>query len=95
VGFRRLNAIFNENRYYERFLEGQYIACLKGESTNVSSNDEPPDTRSLLVWYMDLSGRRVCLVHFYLRADGSIGGSPPFRPEPKVLIHDGVYYQVA
>lgn len=94
VDSRVLNRIFNDHAYFERFQRGEFIACLKKE-TNATSLDEPPGTRSLTVWYMDREGNRICLVHFYLRPNLSIGGRPPFRPEPKMLIHEGTRYELA
>jgi hypothetical protein len=54
------------------------------------SGDEPPETRSLTVSYVNGSGERIFLVHIYLRHDGSIGGSG--KPDPKWLFEDGVVY---
>lgn len=88
-----MQAIFNGEEYYERFLDGEFIACLHNEMAP-SSTDEPQGTRSLMVWYMDLMGQRICLVHFYLRPDGSIGGRGKRRPDPKMLIHENVRYVI-
>ncbi len=90
---RALQDLFNEGRYYERFLDGEFIACLHDEK-NPASTDEPPGTRSLTVYYMDLLGQRICLVHFYLRPDGTIGGRGKQKPDPKMLIHEDVRYEI-
>lgn len=45
-----------------------------------------------MVAYVDDAGHRIFLVHFYLRPDGSIGGSG--KPDPKWLFENGVVYAV-
>ena len=71
-------------------------AALSGEVTTVLRSDrhptrpkagEPVCTRSQLVTYFDSSGRRIAIVHQYLRQDGSLGASG--LPDPKWLIHEG------
>jgi hypothetical protein len=42
------------------------------------------------VAYVDDAGRRIFLVHVYLRPDGTIGASG--KPDPKWLFEDGVVY---
>jgi hypothetical protein len=43
-----------------------------------------------MVSYVNEAGHRIFLVHFYLRPDGSIGGSG--KLDPKWLFEDGVVY---
>ena len=49
--------------------------------------DEPICTRSQIIAYLDAEGRRVAVVHQFVRQDGSIGASG--RPDPKMLLHEG------
>lgn len=58
------------------------------------STDEPQGTRSLAVWYMDLMRQKICLVHFYLRPDGAIGGRGKRQPDPKMRIHEDMRYVI-
>jgi hypothetical protein len=44
-----------------------------------------------MVRYLNAIGEMVALVHQYRRPGGSIGGKG--RPDPKVLIHNGVEYR--
>lgn len=85
-----LREMFNTGRYHERFANGEYIACLRKEGLP-SSVDEPPNTRSLTIDYLEFDGTRVCRVHMYLRPDGSIGGRGGL-PDPKQIIHNQVKY---
>ncbi len=80
---------FAQGDYLNRALAGEFGCCLAREKRS-QSKDEPPGTRSLTVAYVDDAGHRVCLVHFYLRPDGTIGGSG--KPDPKWLFEDGVVY---
>ena len=76
--------------YLNRAINGEFGCCLAREMSFHSSRDEPPETRSLMVAYVDDAGHRVFLVHIYLRPDGTIGGSG--KPDPKWLFEDGVVY---
>ena len=75
--------------YLNRAANGEFGCCLADEKTPDSA-DEPPGTRSLTVSYVNEVGERVFLVHFYLRSDGSIGGSG--KPDPKWLYEGEVVY---
>jgi len=86
---RLVRQLFNDEQYYERFLNGEFLACLHDER-KPSSPDEPAGTRSIMLNYIDHTGRKVCLVHFYLRPDGTLGGAGVRRPDPKVMVHAGV-----
>ena len=50
---------------------------------------EPPGTRSQMRVIADGTDF-LALVHLYLRPDGSLGGSG--RPDPKVVVHQGIEY---
>jgi hypothetical protein len=70
-------------------MKGEFGCCLADEKTP-NSADEPKGTRSLTVSFVNEAGERIFLVHFYLRSDGSIGGSG--TPDPKWLFEDGIVY---
>lgn len=52
--------------------------------------NEPFCTRSQMISYCDSQGKRVALVHQYLRKDGTRGLSG--KPDPKRLEHNNVIY---
>lgn len=80
---------FAQGDYLNRALAGEFGCCL-ARTKRARSKDEPPGTRSVAVSYVDELLHRIFLVHFYLRPDGTIGGSG--KPDPKWLFEDGVVY---
>lgn len=52
---------------------------------------QPTGTVSRLDFIYD-GGHKIAEVHYYLRRDGSIGGSG--EPDPKSLLIDGVLYEL-
>ena len=79
---------FNKGRFWERAQAGELSERLREESIHLKgrlarTRREPRCTRSKMVEYFDVSGRKVALVHLYRRRDGSIGGRG--RPDPKWL----------
>ncbi len=87
-----LRAIFNDGRYAELVGHGELTEKLIREGKPSTAANEPPGTRSQVVAYLDRSGKQVCIVHRYLRPDGSLGGSG--RPDPKKILKDGVIYVI-
>jgi hypothetical protein len=75
--------------YLRRAEDGEFGCCLTDANPS-RSRDEPNGTRSVLVSFLDKSFHRGFMVHFYLRPDGTIGGSG--KPDPKWLFEDGVIY---
>ena len=57
------------------------------------TNGMPPCTRSQAIGFKSAQtpAQLVAVVHQYVLADGSLGASG--RPDPKLLLHDGVLYQ--
>lgn len=51
---------------------------------------EPPDPRSQIVQFYDKAGQRIAVVHWYLRPDGTLGGSGWL--DPKMLFEGGMLY---
>jgi hypothetical protein len=71
---------FATGDYLNRARAGEFGCCLTREKCS-QRKDEPPGTRSLAVSYVEDAGHRVFLVHFYLRPDGTIGGSGKLDPK--------------
>lgn len=80
---------FAEGDYLNRAESGEFECCL-ADSNPSRSPDEPTGTRTVVVSYVDDSLNRIFMVHFYLRPDGTVGGSG--MPDPKWLFEDGVVY---
>jgi hypothetical protein len=51
----------------------------------------PPCTRSQVIGYRRHGRELVAVVHQYVLASGRLGASG--RPDPKLLLHDGVLYR--
>ena len=91
VADQELRRMFNEGRYWERMVSGEFFEVLYREGhPSPKSSGEPPCTRSQIIAYLDSRGRQVAIVHQYLRKDGKLGGSG--RPDPKKLFHRGRLY---
>jgi hypothetical protein len=84
-----LRRMFNEDRYWERLQAGELVGEV-GRSGHPDLDFEPFCTISQTVRYFTADGERVALVHQYVRADGTIGGSG--RPDPKAISAGGVLY---
>ena len=80
-----IRKIFNDGQYYQKVLDGTLTKLIK-EDTLLKNppHGEPPGTRSQMVYYLNLQGEVVALVHQYLRPDGNMGASG--KPDPKRLI---------
>ena len=83
--------MFNAGLYWERAQSGELSEKLirDGHPSPLASR-EPPCTQSQIIAYLDTKGRKVAIVHQYLRKDGSLGGSG--KPDPKKLFHEGILY---
>jgi hypothetical protein len=86
---------FNDGRYWERALAGEFRCCLKNQHTP-TGRDHPPGTTSFLVACDDGTDRRVFIAHLF--ATEGIGDEWTIRasgkPDPKFLVEDGVEYSV-
>jgi hypothetical protein len=89
VSEAELRRRFAEGDYLNRAARGEFGCCL-ATSNPSGSRDEPPGTRTVVVSFVDDALNRIFLVHFYLRPDGTIGGSG--KPDPKWLFEDGIVY---
>lgn len=84
---------FEIGNYVRHALDQKYPCCLRKQVRCIAES-EPPGTLSLTLGYLNHQGRRVFLVHFYLRPNGDLGASGLL--DPKVLVaDDGIEYFVA
>jgi hypothetical protein len=81
--------MFNSGGYWEKVKKGELSTIVKR-----NSHPAPPFlpfcTRSQILSYHDRSGRKIAIVHQYLRPDETLGASG--KPDPKLLLHDGIRY---
>lgn len=85
-----LRKLFNQGRYADLVSYGALSEKLIREGSPSPSVNEPPGTRSQILAYLDDKGQQVCIVHQYLRPDGTLGASG--KPDPKKLLHNGILY---
>jgi hypothetical protein len=86
-----LRLIFNQDELWERAQSGEFEErILKARHPAPAASSEPYCTQSQMVGYHLPDGTRICLVHQYLRPDGTVGASG--RPDPKALVKDGTFY---
>ncbi len=85
--------MFNDGRYLTRVKSGELSEKLIREGhPSPPMSKQPPCTRSQIIAYLDGQGRKVAIVHQYLRPDGKLGGSG--QPDPKTLFDKGILYVV-
>lgn len=80
---------FNQGRFWQRALAGGLRQEMQrdGHPAPPLAN-EPFCTRSQIIAYYEPSGRKVAVVHQYLRPDGALGVSG--LPDPQYLLVEGV-----
>jgi hypothetical protein len=88
VSKQELRQRFNEGKYWERVKSGELREIVRTDKPTKAAH-QPSGSRSQIIAYFDGS-RKVAIVHQYLRADGSIGGSG--RPDPNEITEDDVIY---
>lgn len=92
---RELRRIFNDGGYLDRLHRGELALGPEPVEEHHPSPPlaaEPFCTRSQLLEYISKTGKRIALVHQYLRPDGTIGLSG--LPDPKGVLDKGVWYQL-
>lgn len=89
-----MRRIFNEERYYERTLEGELTAIVKAvrPASVIEPDRIPAGSISQEVRYYDENNNEVARVHQYIKPDGTIGAWG--RPDPKRLLHNGTLYRL-
>jgi hypothetical protein len=89
-----IRAIFNQNDYWGRVKKGELT-----EKIQRQHHPSPPlsfvpfCTWSQMVSYHDKKGKKVAVVHQYLKPDGHLGASG--KPDPKFVFHQGERYHLA
>jgi hypothetical protein len=92
VSATELRAMFNAGRYWQRAQTGELREVIVRDGhPSAPKATEPFCTRSQTIIYIDSGGRRIAVVHQYLRQDGTLGASG--APDPKKLWRDGVVYE--
>jgi hypothetical protein len=85
-----LRRIFNEGRYYERMLAGEFHRTIIDQRRRRRGDRNVRNAWSQTVEYRDTYGNIVARVHQYRKSDGSLGGSG--RPDPKLVVYEEVIY---
>lgn len=85
-----LRCLFNEGRYQERMLAGEFRVTEKSRPAPPLSGFSQ-GTISKEVYYID-GQTEIARVHQYERADGTLVASR--KPDPKSLYEDGVLYRL-
>lgn len=90
VDKNELRRLFNEANYYGRVQTGEFTEDPLYDELPSAKSGQTGDTRSQRVRYLDATGRQVAVVHQFLKADYTLGGSG--LPDPqRVLIDDTLY----
>ena len=88
-----LRGMFNDGEFWKKAKCGDLIQnIVKENHPSAPLAPVPYCTRSQLISYHDKSGRKVAIVHQYLKPDGTIGASG--KPDPKMILHNGVRYHL-
>lgn len=89
-----IRQIFNENKIYEKTINGNLTTHIKRDShlSNPQKVGHPYCTWSQIVYYYDKDKKPVAIVHQYLKPDGTIGASGV--PDPKRIFIDGKIFSV-
>jgi hypothetical protein len=94
VSAQQLRKLFNEGQYAQRARRGEFRrVTIRDKRADPIKTGEPRGTKSQMIAYIDANGNQVALVHQYLRPDGTFGGRG-HRPDPKIILHDGVLYRI-
>ena len=87
-----MRAKFEEGRYQERLRSGNLSPIVRDDK-HPAPPHQPFCTRSQMIEYQNRQGRKVALVHQYLRPDGTVGASG--KPDPKAIWTSRRYYYVS
>ncbi len=92
VSEKERRRLFNEGRYYEWMLAGEFKAIIESEIPRRRGDRRIRGSKSQVVESWDKSGVLIAPVHQYRKQDGSLEASG--RPDPKRLRHEGVLYRL-
>jgi hypothetical protein len=92
VTAKEIQCLFNNGRYFERFLEGEFFPYVT--YVGPSPGDAPRGGYSQTVRYVMAHNhdRTIAIVH---QRAGDNYGTPcgEDRPDPKRLLHQGIWYR--
>lgn len=91
VNQRQLRDMFNETILPDLQAGRLKVVTIADKHPSSNNANQPYCTRSQFIEIFSQSGQRLAGAHQYLRQDGAIGASG--RPDPKVLIIDGVTHR--
>jgi hypothetical protein len=86
-----MRAIFNAH-ILPRIDNGELIPTVLSDGIPSPNAGQRAGTRSQMVAYRDRQGRKIAIVHRYLRPDQTLGGSG--KPDPKMVLHGNVRYTI-
>jgi hypothetical protein len=92
VSPEELRRLFNEQRLYERALDGDLQVVVEASSRPRDSSGQPSGTVSEEVSYWS-EGQIVARVHQFVLPDGSLSASG--KPDPKLVVHEGTVFMVS
>jgi hypothetical protein len=73
-----MRRIFNDLELAERVAKNELLAVVETERSARPEAQQPPGTRSQMIWYYTKSLERVALVHQYSAlTDPSVGAASP------------------
>jgi hypothetical protein len=81
--------MFQQGGYLDKLNKGELTQTIIRQS-HPAPNFLPYCTRSQMLAYHDSKGKKLAIVHQYLKPDGKLGASG--LPDPKLLVHDGKRY---
>jgi hypothetical protein len=86
---RDIQRLFNDGKYAEKVQAGIFKTKIVKDK-HPAPSFLPYCTHSQCLSYHDESGKKIAIVHQYLKPDGTLGASG--LPDPKLLIHNGKRY---
>ena len=81
----QLRKIFSDGNYEARAQRGElHQEIMKSAHPSPPRANEPICTLSQIIAYRDSHGKKVAIIHRYLRTDGTIGAGG--HPDPKTIL---------
>lgn len=87
---RDMQHLFNIQQYWERTLTDEFEIRRATNRLTKPRPNIPEGSRTQIWHYLSRDGRKVAVVHQYLRPDGFLGAYG--RPDPVYLFDGGVEY---
>ena len=90
VSVEELQQMFREQKFLERIDGGHFIERLHKSNLASPKVRQDPCTHSQILYYYLRNGKKIAVVHRFLRPNGTLGGSG--LPDPKSLLIKGIRY---